>query len=96
MCACRGEREGKIRSKGCNKREKCWSAAIVQESRRSARHVLAALLVCFTRGAKSLDNLVRGNNTKWRGRFIRMSSRGSVRADREKCLLEQQIPRREK
>ena len=28
---------------------------------------IAALLVCFTRGAKSLDNLIRGNNTKWRG-----------------------------
>ena len=40
---------------------------------------IAALLVCFTRGAKSLDNLIRGNNTKWRGRLIRMSSRGSVR-----------------
>ena len=40
---------------------------------------IAALLVGFTRGAKSLDNLIRGNNAKWRGRFIRMRSRGSVR-----------------
>ena len=40
---------------------------------------IAALLVCFTGGAKSLDNFIRGNNAKWRGRFIRMSSRGSVR-----------------
>ena len=40
---------------------------------------IAALLVCFTGGAKSLDNFIRGNNAKWSGRFIRMSSRGSVR-----------------
>ena len=40
---------------------------------------IATLLVCFTRGAKSLDNLIRGNNAEWRGRFIRMRSRGSVR-----------------
>ena len=39
---------------------------------------IAALLVRFTGGAKSLDNLIRGNNAEWRGRFIRMRSRGSV------------------
>ena len=40
---------------------------------------ITALLVCFTGGAKSFDNLIRGNNAEWRGRFIRMRSRGSVR-----------------
>ena len=39
---------------------------------------IAALLVRFTGGTKSLDNLFRGNNAEWRGRFIRMRSRGSV------------------
>ena len=60
---------------------------------------IAALLVCFTRGAKSLDNLIRRNNAEWRGRFIRMRSRGSVRQIEKKCLLlihssSNKIPRR--
>ena len=40
---------------------------------------ITALLVCFTGGAKSLNNLIRGSNAEWRGRFVRMRSRGSVR-----------------
>ena len=52
---------------------------------------VAALLVYFTGGSKSLDNFIRANNTEWRRRLIIMMRSRGGQADKGRCLLEQQI-----
>jgi len=40
---------------------------------------ITCLLMFFTGGTKSINDLIRGSNAEGRGRFVRMRSRGSVR-----------------
>jgi len=40
---------------------------------------ITCLLMCFTDGGKSINDLIKGSNAERRGRFVRMRSGGSVR-----------------